>query len=136
MNALEQKLVESLLSNKYKQITGQLRTPEGHCCLGVACDISGLGHWNPNYTSEYITAGDGRPDSDESVLPRTVRLALGWSMESGLVAVRDRDGLMPSLADLNDIGFTFPQIADLITAGLIETIDEFRKRTQQIGWDY
>ena len=34
-----EKWIESLRSGKYKQIKNQLQRPNGHCCLGVACDI-------------------------------------------------------------------------------------------------
>lgn len=46
------KLIEALRSGKYEQTQGTLRRviehdgkPPGFCCLGVACDISGLGAW-------------------------------------------------------------------------------------------
>jgi hypothetical protein len=32
-------LIEALRSGKYQQIHGSLRSNEGFCCLGVACDI-------------------------------------------------------------------------------------------------
>ena len=38
-----QKLVDALRSRKYKQGVGRLRIDDKFCCLGVACDISGLG---------------------------------------------------------------------------------------------
>jgi hypothetical protein len=41
-----QQWVTALRSGKYKQGTGQLKNYDGAmCCLGVACDISGLGSW-------------------------------------------------------------------------------------------
>ena len=33
--------VKALRSGEYKQTTGQLRKDDGHCCLGVACDLYG-----------------------------------------------------------------------------------------------
>jgi hypothetical protein len=38
--------VEALYSTKYEQCTGGLhKDGDGHCCLGVAADVSGLGFW-------------------------------------------------------------------------------------------
>ncbi len=41
-------LVTALLSGKYAQYQGGLKGPSpnaSYCCLGVGCDISGLGEW-------------------------------------------------------------------------------------------
>lgn len=35
----KQLLIEALRSGKYKQCYGYLRTDDGFCCLGVACDV-------------------------------------------------------------------------------------------------
>ena len=44
--ATKAKWVAALRSGKYKQGTGQLRTEDDcYCCLGVLCDISGVGQW-------------------------------------------------------------------------------------------
>lgn len=37
--------VNALESGKYKQASNSLKTPEGMCCLGVACEVSGLSNW-------------------------------------------------------------------------------------------
>lgn len=42
------KWIEALRSGEYVQIQGQLRDSthaNAMCCLGVACDISDVGHW-------------------------------------------------------------------------------------------
>ena len=39
------RLVTALRSGKYKRGKGQLRDDDKFCCLGVACDISGVGEW-------------------------------------------------------------------------------------------
>ena len=38
--------VDALRSGKYQQARGALKTGDAYCCLGVACDISGLGTWD------------------------------------------------------------------------------------------
>lgn len=39
------KWVEALRSGKFQQTNGALRDLDGYCCLGVACEVSGLGYW-------------------------------------------------------------------------------------------
>lgn len=39
------KLIDALRSDVYNRTEGVLHRPSGYCCLGVACDISGLGYW-------------------------------------------------------------------------------------------
>lgn len=38
-------LCEKLESDEYAQARSALKTEHGNCCLGVACDVSGIGHW-------------------------------------------------------------------------------------------
>ena len=48
--AFRKKWLAALRSGEYEQATGELRDAVGFCCLGVACDISGVGKWEgPNY---------------------------------------------------------------------------------------
>ena len=46
-------LVAALRSGDYTQAVGQLRTDEGYCCLGVACDVfhreTDNGFWSQDY---------------------------------------------------------------------------------------
>jgi hypothetical protein len=94
----------ALRSGKYKQARYQLMTSSGFCCLGVACDISGLGVWNN--LNEYVnTHGLVAKGS----LPNYVRDWLGLWDNCGRTL---RGG---SLADLNDeLGWTFEEIANFI----------------------
>lgn len=94
--------VEALRSGKYQQATRQLRDGDAFCCLGVACEISGLGKWSGNSFPVYL--GDSR------FLPTEVREWLGISGRLGGFGRRNRK----YLADLNDDGTTFSEIADII----------------------
>lgn len=95
--------VAALRSGKYEQGRGVLRTANNQfCCLGVACDISGVGHWSDE--REYY-AGD---DAKYAVLPRPVMAWLGLRDTGGEFGRRD------SLIDQNDGGKTFAEIADII----------------------
>ncbi len=43
---LKQQWIEALRSGKYSQAREALHTSKGYCCLGVLCDISGIGAWD------------------------------------------------------------------------------------------
>jgi hypothetical protein len=137
LNAAEEKLVAELRSGQRKQIQGYLHVDGGYCCLGVACDISGLGEWRVSRRStnekgiprsltfyKYSTL-DGRNESN-IVLPLRVQTTLGWATEGGDLDIERPEGDSKSgqrdrmsLTELNDAGFTFSQIADVIEAGLV-----------------
>ena len=100
---------EALLSGKYEQHTHGLISWDGtgYCCLGVACEISGLGKWDRvSYVTKHHAHG--------SVLPGDVRDWLGLMDKSG--SFRDVDGRHKSLIDLNDNGSSFAEIAETIAA--------------------
>lgn len=98
--------IEALRSTEYKQGVGGLHPSEGKfCCLGVACDkykeITGQGEWLSDRT--FIINRISRISS----LPVDVRDWLGLADIDGAFA----DGC---LADINDDGASFEQIADII----------------------
>jgi len=112
--------VEALRSGKYQQAVDDLRDRTGAmCCLGVACEISGLGRWDG---CSYVTEGDRHrgvlnPDSDMT----------NWlGLRSGAGAFGPSETGRESLAHLNDSGKTFAEIADIIESepvGLIASAD-------------
>lgn len=120
MNEFEKKLVEALRSGKYKQGRRKLRVNETQfCCLGVACDISGVGEWEEIGTDKgyfYRTSDDKGSRRGYGTLPLPVIAKLGWSTDNGKFGL---PYYSYCLTDLNDNGFTFDQIADIIEAGLI-----------------
>lgn len=138
-----QKLVDALRSGEYEQVSGTLRKLSGYCCLGVACDISGLGAWEANdkavpdalgnYVADSYVIRDElgiQIDADHAVLPRVVAQWLDIEL-SGQFQYFPPDerytfNLNPeeyerdlssvcSLSELNDNGFTFEQIADILS---------------------
>lgn len=134
MNAHEKLLVEALRSGKYVQTKGQLRSvsslaskpPLTFCCLGVACEISGLGGWEGPTENYRVEEKGEAAEMSGTHLPRAVREWLGWHSPYGAL---DRFlGNGKDLAGLNDSGMPFEQIADLIEAGLVaetgDPIDE------------
>jgi hypothetical protein len=109
-------LVAALRSGKYKQARNVLKAgpfdgEPSYCCLGVACEISGLGMWTEN--NEYSTSTDVR----NSVLPDEVQKYFGFRDRAGNFegdGVRLSHSMFYCLAELNDDGMNFAEIADFI----------------------
>ena len=102
--------IEALRSGKYKQTRDFLRRGDAYCCLGVYCDISGMGSWIMSDVD-----GCGRYLDGVSSLPRKLRLQLKTNSRTGMLPFLGRDKTdIIDLAGLNDDGMPFSQIADLI----------------------
>jgi len=104
------KWADALVSRKYKQIGNRLRDADnGRCCLGVACDVSGLADWTK--TGKYL--------GDAELLPKPVQDYYGLTdavgegvLEKASPLLHESDG---GLAELNDSGkYTFGKIAKII----------------------
>lgn len=112
----QEKWVQALESGQYKQGVFQLRTGHSFCCLGVACDISGVSKWYKEYCY----------DGYDKVLPESVRDWLGLLSIDPKITLNEDEGLefRPSdkceptkfmtLSALNDRGVSFERIAKLI----------------------
>lgn len=104
------KWVDALRSGEYRQGYGRLRSDgsNAYCCLGVACDVSGVGRWTG---SLYETDGEMPWGVSGLELPNPVVRWLGLD---------DRDPYMESaggdsLSSLNDSeNWDFDKIADLL----------------------
>jgi hypothetical protein len=104
LNPNAQKWVDALRSGKYQQATSFLRNGDRFCCLGVACDISGIGNWSGN---SYVIKGYG----SSKLIPDEVQKWLGLRDNAGYIS-GDPEGT--HLAFENDHGATFERIASLI----------------------
>jgi len=111
--------VKALRSDEYKQTKGSLRNADGFCCLGVLCDLvkdevgidwAEADPWGVTYFGDMA-----------SVLPARVYILA--ELRTGSPKVKKPDGFKgrgsegldtSTLADLNDNGYTFEQIADII----------------------
>lgn len=142
-----QLLVNSLMSGEYQQTRGYLKrvrasesddgdiVEAGHCCLGVGCDISGLGTWEEQlasdaaiYTVDPNKARIGRgyvTDKYEGAnspyyFPTAVAEWFGIDGKDIVFSWVPRDQEDTSLrlstrgSSLNDARFTFAQIAQCI----------------------
>ena len=122
-------LAAALRSGKYSQTTNVLRDSTGFCCLGVACEISGVGKWTP-----YDDGRDVRPyiDADgmeyDGVLPLHVMAYYGIATENGELGFEIDDEAMGifggTLSSLNDNGATFEQIAEMLEGDTGELFDD------------
>lgn len=109
------KWVAALRSGEYDQGRGYLNANSNFCCLGVLCDLAvkeGVvaEHY---YRMDGITRyGYGPADGfngEGALLPRGVKAWAGMSSVDGTIR-EESDGL----AAINDMGYSFSYIADLI----------------------
>jgi len=100
--------VQALRSGEYQQTSGSLRATSGsrasYCCLGVLCDISGLGKWG---SSDYYAIG---LHFALGILPEEVAEWAGFSSSDPATGEDD----WTRLSYQNDSGLSFADIADLI----------------------
>jgi hypothetical protein len=99
MKANRKLWVDALRSGKYQQTAATLMDGDGYCCLGIACVVAGV--------STDIFGGFGNLHR----LPE-VKDFFGIDDADGSYFVED--GLIRSLAEDNDTGKSFAEIADII----------------------
>jgi len=101
--AVMEKLVKALRSGKFKQTKHRLKDEDGHCCLGVLCEISGK---------------DKKEWQGWGSLPNNVKNWAGMNTSNGKLPWShddDASELDRSLVSLNDrYGADFDLIADII----------------------
>lgn len=130
--------VAALRSGKYQQGTGTLliRTADQgdkFCCLGVVQDLyvkSGKGHWEDD---EYYRDWNNHASLADLTFSVTSDLFGESSSDISqcgiVVGLADRLGQTPSLTTLNDEGFTFDQIADIIEYFFIKPQENSNEHT-------
>lgn len=101
--AHRRKWIAALESGEFKQTKGRLHNARsgGFCCLGVACEISGLGKWDKR--ANFVT----REQVSYEELPYVVQSWLGLAKPLGGFNSN-------SLANINDEGKRFKTIARII----------------------
>lgn len=103
----------ALRSDEFRQGKNGLRRMDGqHCCLGVLCELHRRA--NPSYSWQDGIAGEFDVyDTYISALPESVMLWAG---------LREQNPKVPhpsgNLGQMNDNGFTFAEIADVIEEAL------------------
>lgn len=117
-------VVDALRGDEYEQGTHALVNVDGgdreYCCLGVMCDIalkngiSGLAERDGESQIGYVTNGDFT-HAEYSLLPLAVMQWYGFDSVGPAVNVPGNEGLYSEeLAVLNDSGWSFSDIADVI----------------------
>ena len=104
---VKQKWLSALRSGHYKQTQGLLHDGSGFCCLGVLCDLYGKEH-----NVEWKLAEDDYSNNYEfqEEPERLPLLVIEWAgVKQDYPEICET-----SLAELNDTGSTFNEIADLI----------------------
>lgn len=116
----QQKWVDALRSGKYTQATGALEIAgdRGNCCLGVACRLAEddlklkIDVVQDDHLKTTVVSFNG----EHSLLPKDVQDWLGLRTNDGETEIEDEEGNTHniSLADMNDGGAKFTEIADFI----------------------
>lgn len=112
-----QQWTAALRSGKYKQGKNFLRQGDYFCCLGVLCDLIDSKEWRVLGADEYADAeydviGEAQPvhvfgsRGNTQMVPEPLASLIGLDSDSQDV-----------LAQLNDSGKSFAEIADVIDAG-------------------
>lgn len=100
------KWVDALRSGAYVQGVGELRSESNmFCCLGVLCNLHAQEH--PDFAATQI---DSTYAGESEVTPKIV---MNWSGLKSSTGDID-DTFYTTLAELNDTGKTFAEIADII----------------------
>jgi hypothetical protein len=115
---LRKKWIAALRSGRYEQGQVYLKSKIGYCCLGVAAEVVGEEFQQMSFEPEewYLIDDDGL--AEYSLLPYRVTKAYGLRGSIGnfleSVDLGRSDSITDSLADMNDRGFTFSEIANFI----------------------
>jgi hypothetical protein len=104
---IKQKWVSALRSGDYQQTKGRLRKEDKFCCLGVLCDL-----YAKENNVEWNLANNGHNYEFQHMVKFLPRSVVEWAdLEYCNPPVNDEES---TLANLNDSGSTFEQIADVI----------------------
>ncbi len=116
--------VNALRSGEYNQGSEKLRGANGYCCLGVLCDIYAKEHdaqWEFNGYDEYSDEKTPQPmdywyfEEQTEFLPKSVMKWAELEINNPILLVEDE---VDEVAHINDSGYSFSTIADLIQAQL------------------
>jgi hypothetical protein len=103
MNNNMKKVLVALRSGDYKQTKGTLQNLEGHCCLGVMCEVY------EKETGNTVKRYEGMVRDASLVSHPKVKEWVGLVESSGNTSSKG------ALVFLNDVeGYSFSQIADFI----------------------
>ena len=111
------KLCNALESGEYEQGNNALHSNGRFCCLGVACEISGLGKWGHIDGGPEAYCVNSEFDRATLTMLPTIQLYYGICADGW----RGGDGLKQSdLVNMNDSGKSFVEIAKHIRKYIME----------------
>jgi hypothetical protein len=112
---VKSKWLEALRSGEYSQTKHVLKDDDGFCCLGVLCEVYDKEHGQNNWIAEERVDAPRYKHLDGSyaLLPDVV---MQWADLNSISPKVSFDTLYndTALANLNDRGYKFEQIADII----------------------
>ncbi len=132
---IKQKWVDALRSGEYEQGNGKLYSGQGYCCLGVLCDLYSKENnlkWEFRGDDVIKTEDEVVPsqlqkcdyfyfDDESEFLPNSVQEWAQLSVNNPQVKVEVEEETeeeaffyFDEIANLNDVGYTFPQLANII----------------------
>ena len=127
---VKQKWIDALRSGKYEQCSGKLRGANGYCCLGVLCDLYAQEHdtqWEFRGYGEHGDETNPQPmdywyfEDRSEYLPESVMDWAGLKTPNPNVRIdvednEDEDNwyYQDEIANVNDSGYSFNQIAEVI----------------------
>lgn len=124
--------IKALRSGEYEQGMGKLQANGKFCCLGVLCELAPNVHRVSTTVSGIgvYAASDTSDNREENYPPTAAWIWAGWTekdpfVRTGFSQAPDGSAIANSgpfgnprrgqyLSNLNDAGFTFDQIADVI----------------------
>lgn len=113
---IKQKWIDALRSGEYSQTSQSLKDSQGFCCLGVLCDLYLNEEPNPNgfWKDDAFYYDNSYGDVwSEEYLPEPVMDWAGLNDDNPRVWSNGVDKSI-CISDLNDMGTSFSQIADVI----------------------
>jgi hypothetical protein len=118
---IKKKWCEALRSGYYKQTGGSLCCDGMYCCLGVLCELAVIDgvYMKTDINTEEISLYTYKIYGGcEAELPKEVMIWAGLELDDALVTITNQYGHSTNLADLNDCGVIFDEIADIIEGNL------------------
>lgn len=123
---VKEKWINALRSGEYKQGREKLRSPNGYCCLGVLCDLYSKEKEIEWTFKEAFEEENTQPvdrwyfDGESEFLPQSVKEWAELEQINPLIKIdvddpwEDPWSYHEEVANLNDTGYTFTAIANLI----------------------
>ena len=112
--SVKEKWLKALRSGEYKQTKQCLKDEVGYCCLGVLCDLHSKSVKKKGFVFKGDKLGKFLYDNCHGCLSDIVEKWAGIDHNGGCGEFHYKNGKLDNLANLNDKGKSFKQIANII----------------------